>query len=137
MVINKLNTEFVRLYTYGKEINYLGNAIEYDDNYCTFLFFYYSRFVRVYVINGMDKKKTLVQVKSKINLINTYDGLIAKRFIRFYKEASQEPFFIKMPPLFFRELSVILQNKGYMNKAARLYAKYREDLNNGIHYPNF
>lgn len=134
--IDKLNNDFVKLYTFGKEKNYLGTSIEYYDDTNTFMFFYYSSFVRVYVINGVKEERNLVQVNKKINVISVYDDIYAKRFIRFYKEINQDPFFVKIPPLFFREINVFLGQKKYMEKISRLYLKYKENINNGMYYPD-
>lgn len=137
MIIQKLNNDFVKLYTYGKEKNYFGTSIEYYDNSITFLFFYYSSFVRVYVINGLKKDRVLVQVNQKVNIIAVYDGNIAKRFIRFYKEKTSDPFLFCIPPLFFREINVFLEKKHYLINLNRLYCKYKEEIKNGMYYPNF
>ena len=136
MIIDKLNNSFVSLYTYGNEIGYYGNSIEYSDDSITILFFYYSSFTKVYIINGVKEDNVLVQVRSKINIISIYNGVIARRFIKFYKEKSNEDFFKMLPPLFLREIYHILSCKGYMNKLERLYEKYREEMDNGMYFPN-
>ena len=93
VTVKELSNTFVRLYSYGKEKEYRGTEIEYFDEYPVLLFFYYSTFTRVYVINGMKEERNLVQVNKKINVICVYDNLIAKRFIRFFNLAKDSKYF--------------------------------------------
>lgn len=138
MFIEKLNNNFVRLYSIGKEKKYFGKSIEYYDNTNTFLIFYYSSLTRVYVINGKEKKDVLVQCKPKINKIITLDNKMAKRFINIINEIIKEDDFIfYIPPLFFRECYFFLDKKKYKDLILNLYKKYKKDIKDGINYPDF
>lgn len=133
MTVYPLLTNFVKLYSKGIEKKYNGVNIEYENETNTFLFFYYSSFTRVYVINGAKNDFQLVQVKEKINRIAIYDYVIAKRFIRFFNEVSRrEDFLFYIPPLFFREILPLLNQKNYIKNLGRLYNKYKEDIKNGM-----
>lgn len=133
MTVYPLLTNFVKLYSKGIEKKYNGVNIEYENETNTFLFFYYSSFTRVYVINGAKNDFQLVQVKEKINRIAIYDYVIAKRFIRFFNEISRrEDFLFYIPPLFFREILPLLNQKNYIKNLGRLYNKYKEDIKNGM-----
>lgn len=133
MTVYPILTNFVKLYSKGIEKKYNGVNIEYENETNTFLFFYYSSFTRVYVINGAKNDFQLVQVKEKINRIAIYDYVIAKRFIRFFNEVSRrEDFLFYIPPLFFREILPLLNQKNYIKNLGRLYNKYKEDIKNGM-----
>ena len=109
MFVYKLSNTFVKLYSKGIEKEYFGTKIEYLDETNTFLFFYYTNYVRVYVINGMKKDFQLVQCTPKINKIITLEGLFAKRFIRFYKQITfDDDFIFYIIPIFFIECFYIL-----------------------------
>ena len=137
MTITFLNNNFVKLYSKGIEKEYLGNKVIYKDETNTFLFFYYSSFLRIYVINGNKSDFTLVQVKEKVNIIVQYSFLYAKRFLRFYKIVEKDEFLYKIPPLFFREIYPLLMEKKYIKKITELYLKYKKEIENGISYPDY
>ena len=137
MFVYKLSNTFVKLYSKGIEKEYFGTKIEYLDETNTFLFFYYTNYVRVYVINGMKKDFQLVQCTPKINKIITLEGLFAKRFIRFYKQITLDADFIfYIPPIFFRECFYILNEKKYMYKLNFLFEKYKRDIKKGKTFSN-
>ncbi len=137
MFVYTLSNNFVKLYSKGIEKEYFGTKIEYLDETNTFLFFYYTNYVRLYVINGMKKDYQLVQCSPKVNKIVTLEGLSAKRFIRFYKQITvNDNFIFYIPPIFFRECFYILNEKKYMYKLNFLYNKYKRDIKNGKTFSN-
>lgn len=137
MTVYPLLTDFVRLYSKGIEIKYNGTNIEYNDSTNTFLFFYYSSYTVVYVINGIKKDFTLVQVKQKINRIAVYSSKEARRFIRFFNYIlnKDDNTIFYLPPLFFRECWTILFRKNYMKIMLDLYDKYKTEISEGKYYP--
>lgn len=138
LFVYSLNNSFVKLYSLGKEIKYYGKCIEYDDSKTVFLIFHYSKLTRLYIINGVLENDVLVQVKPKINKILCCDGKVARRFILFINEKKEDSFLFEVPPLFWREAyNFIDSSKNYMDKLNLLYEKYREDIINGINYPNY
>lgn len=137
LTVSFLNNSFVKLYSKGIEKEYLGNKVIYKDETNTFLFFYYSCFTRIYVINGVKEDFTLVQVKEKINKIAVYSSIQAKRFLRFYKLVKDDEYLYKIPPIFFREIYAVLSHKNYLKTIKRLYEKYKMEEKNGTCYPDY
>ena len=136
MFIYPLSNNLVKLYTKGIEKEYLGTKIEYFNHTNTFLFFYYTDYIRVYVINGMKEDFQLVQCSPKINRIITLEKTSAKRFIRFFNEKTEnDDFLFYVSPLFFRECNLLLLEKNYMFKLNILYEKYKSDTKDGKKFP--
>jgi len=136
MVIESLKTDFVKLYSKGIEIKYLGNAIEYDDKFCTFVYFYYTSHRRVYIINGVKKKVLLPQINDKINIICKYEDKYTNRFNLFLKY-TDEYIIYSLPPIFFRKLKIIIEAKKMdINDALFLYKYYKKGITHGINYIN-
>lgn len=138
MTVFPLNTQFVKLYSKGIEEKYNGTNIIYNNSSNTFLFFYYSKYTVVYVINGIKKDFQLVQVKEKINRIAIYQYTDARRFIKFFnKVLNEDDFIFFIPPLFFRECSALINKKRYMSYLEMLYRKYKEEIKNKKYFPDF
>ena len=135
MTLYPLSNNFVKLYSKGIEKKYNGTNIEYEDETNTFLFFYYSGYTKVYVINGAKNDFQLVQVKEKINRIAVYESISARRFIRFFNEVvKSEDYLFYIPPLFFRECLPLLNQNKYLEKIKRLYEKYKEETEKGFYF---
>lgn len=90
MKINKLDEKFVKLNSFGYEKNYGGTYIEYFDFTKTFLFFYYSNFLKIYIVDGKKKTSDLVQVEGKCNIILSFQDIYAYRFKYFYEKILTE-----------------------------------------------
>ena len=129
MKVFPLKNEFVKMYSLGFEKSYKGTFIIYDDNSITFLFFYYKKHCRVYIIDGIKNNMNLVQVYEKINLIAVYRDYMCKRLVKFLKLKRKENdrFIFHINPLFYREIGNFLAKKNYLIYINYLYEKYREE----------
>lgn len=134
MIIEKINENFVKIFSLGYEKNYSGNFIEYYDNTITFVFFYFKKYCRVYIINGIQNKDIVPTIQSKVNVICKYENHQCKRFRLFLKEIVDDNNLIYFfPPLFFLQLSVFLEKKkNYRFYVNLLYEKYKKEINYGL-----
>lgn len=128
MTVNILRNEFVKLNSYGVELNYYGTSIEYCDDTNTFLLFYYKKFCRAYVINGKNEEQNLVQVKERIQIIVKYDNRSCKRFFKFLRSKIDDEFIYTIDPLFFCEIKTFLEKRNYMDYLNYIYAKYKKRI---------
>ena len=130
MKVFPLENDFVKMYSLGFETSYQGKFIIYDDASITFLFFYYKKHCRVYIINGITRNNTLVQVYEKINIIAVYRDYMCKRLTKFLKSKNKknDRFVFHINPLFYREIGNFLGKRNYIIYIDYLYEKYREEL---------
>lgn len=137
MEILRLESDYIKLYSVGIEHKYKGSSIIYYDNTLTFLYFYMPSYMRLYIINGQNKKKYIPQVKEKINHILTLEGKYARRFKNFMDEKLKtEKIVFFFPPIFIREISCVIECNDYKFYMERIYKKYKNRYKNGIIHIN-
>lgn len=128
MIVNILKNDYVELNSFGVEKDYQGSYIEYEDSTVTLLYFYYPHYLRVYAVNGLQKKDNLVQINEKINIICYFDKKKARRLKKLILDVfpkNNDIYYFHS--LFFRELYVLLERKHYINCCTDLYYKYKKD----------
>lgn len=127
MEVELLSTDFVKLFSMGKEIEYTGKTIVYDNNKIVFLFFYYKNIFRIYIVNGKKANENLVQIKNqKINKICIYENKIAWRFKKCIDEIEDKSILYDLCECFFIELKSFLYKQNYKLYFKRLLDKYKE-----------
>ena len=136
MIFFPIKTDFITSYSVGMEKKYAGKSIEYFDDKIMFVFFYYRKYVKLYVVNGLRKNCSIPQFKEPVNKIICFENRDArklKRLIyRFTKEKDDTLFYL--PPIFYRQLGVLLPKKNYERLFNDLLNKYKEGLNNGLYF---
>lgn len=135
MIVNNLNNNKIKLYSYGKETNYFGTSIEYDDKTNTFLFFYYPSYLKIFIVNGLIQKDFVPQVEKKCNIIATFENSNAFKLKKFISEKNSSDFFY-FPPTFFYEILSFFNKKDYKIHLNNLFFKHKRYLVNGISYSN-
>lgn len=136
MTVKILQDDFIKMYVSGLQKKYLGYKVEYYDRTLTFIYFYYSDFFRLYVVNGLKQKDSLVQVQEKINVIAFFDGKYANRFKDFLALKTQnDTYFYYLPESFIREVALFISCKRYKKYLNSIYEKYLNRMKNG--YFNF
>ena len=136
MTVEILQDDFIKMYVSGLQKKYLGYKVEYYDRTLTFIYFYFSDFLRLYVVNGCKHKDSLVQVQEKINIITFFDGKYAKRFKDFLAlKTKNDTYFYYLPESFIREVALFISYKRYKQYLNSIYEKYLNRMKNG--YFNF
>jgi hypothetical protein len=128
MVINPLNTNYITTYSIGIEKKYHGNAIEYDDNYKVFIFYYYPNYTRAYIIDGKEQNIELPQIDDKVRKICHIENTAARALKKFIKGIKSKNLFA-LPDQFFQELYILLnaRKKSYCTML-QLYNYYERKL---------
>lgn len=134
MIVYRFNSKFVKLFSLGVQKNYYGNSIEYYDDSISFMFFYYPKFSRVYIMNGIIEKDVIPQVNQKVNIICKFDNRACNRFRIFLNDIlRKEKIIFYFPEIFFCQIQVFLEkNKFYKSDLNALYDKYREEYLDGL-----
>lgn len=127
MTVQKLDDDYVKLFSLGKEIGYTGKEIIYDDDSIILLYFYYQFFTRLYIINGKKESDNLVQVKEKCNIIAKFDDKLARRFKRFSEDVLKEnpDILFELPEIFFLKCRLLIDKKNWKIDLLRLYEEYK------------
>lgn len=133
MIIHQNQHKYFKIYSIGVEKEYLGTSINYFDETITFIFFYFPRLCRVYIVNGKLKKNEVPEINEKVNLIAQYDNKSCYRIKKFLEEKSHiENSIFYFPEIFFSQLSAFLEKQRYKDTLNNLYDKYKKDLDYGI-----
>jgi len=134
LIIYPFSSEEVKLFSLGIEKNYFGTSIEYYDYSNTFLYFYYPKYLKLYVINGVKSVSNIPCVEGLCNLIVTYEDGFARKIKKFIEEKKDEKYIYFMPPVFFRLLLAFEHKKKVNEHLNILYENFKRKLINGVDY---
>lgn len=112
--IEVVKNESLRMFAQGLEDIYLGKRVRYNDRSKTFVFYYFSKHKRVYIIDGVEKTTSLPQIVEKVRIICTIEDSkvsIFKRFVKTVQRQESINILYTLSDLFFRELYALLQKK--------------------------